>query len=151
MRALPHIVENNPFAELFLYCEDPEEKKIEKNYSEWSWVLMCCKQPIIQTWPSFQVELEFDKISIPQKTKFEIKKEKFEQAKQKYYKLLPELLKTHKGKYVAIVNDNVEVGEDRETLLDIVYEKYGSQTMYLGEVSEKKRTVRITRPKLIRK
>jgi hypothetical protein len=90
-------------------------------------------------------------ISFPQKkiSKFEIKYQKFQKNKIRFNELLPELLKKYRNKFVAIIDENIEIGENEDSLLENVIKKYGSQTMYVSKIAEKKRIVRIGRPKLM--
>jgi len=69
-------------------------------------------------------------------------------AKAKFVQLLPNLLKEHKGKYAAVIDDFVEIHEDKETLIKIVLEKYGYRSMYMGEITTEQRVVRLRSPRI---
>lgn len=69
-------------------------------------------------------------------------------AKAKFDQLLPELLKKHKGKYAAVIDNSVEIHEDKETLIKIVLEKYGYRSMYMGEITTEERVVRRRSPRI---
>jgi len=99
----------------------------------------------------FQTEFIFEQKTKTITSKFDLKLQKFTQAKAKFNQLLPELLKKHKGKYVAIIGENIEIGEDKDFLFEAVNKKYGSQTMYLSKITEQKKAVRLRSPKLAKK
>lgn len=71
-----------------------------------------------------------------------------EAARTKFEKLLPELLKKYEGQYVALVDNFVEIHEDKENLLKMVIEKYGYRSMYLGQITRKQRVVRMRSPRI---
>lgn len=80
------------------------------------------------------------------------KRKKLKYAKDKFEELLPSLLREHKDKYVAIVEDNVEIDSDRNTLLDRVVEKYGYVSMYFDKIVENRKVVKLSnRPKVLNK
>jgi hypothetical protein len=61
-----------------------------------------------------------------------------------FLRLLPELLKTHKGKYVAIHEEQcVDSDENEVALLLRVYKRFGYVPVYVGLVTEQPRIVRI--------
>jgi hypothetical protein len=61
---------------------------------------------------------------------------KWEREYQAFLGLLPELLKAHEGKYVAVHEGRVvDVGEDKVALALGVYEKYGYVPIYVGLVA----------------
>lgn len=70
-------------------------------------------------------------------------------AKAKFEQLLPELLKEHEGKYAAVVDDQVEIHEDKYKLFKIVLEKYGYKTMYVNKITREKRVIRLRSPRII--
>ena len=79
-------------------------------------------------------------------------KQIFKRAKEKFEGLLPELIEQHNGKYVVIINDNVEIGNDEDLLLKRVIDKYGYQTMYLSKITgDEQPAMRLRSPKLSRR
>ncbi len=81
-------------------------------------------------------------------SKHDEKIRRLDAAKAKFDQLLPELLKEHAGKYAAIIDDVVEIDEDKNRLLKTVIGKYGYKTMYLGKISREERVVFIPSPQL---
>jgi hypothetical protein len=67
---------------------------------------------------------------------------KFERERQAFHRLLPELLKTHRGRYVAIHNEQmVDEGPDRLSVAMRVLQQIGNVDIYVGLVSEQKEPV----------
>ena len=98
-----------------------------------------------------QAELFTEKVQKKLNTKSE-KLKKLTEARNKFYELLPDLIRDHKRKYVAIVNDNVEIDSDKDVLLDRVIQKYGYVSMYLDKISDKQKVIKLGhRPRLRRK
>jgi len=81
-------------------------------------------------------------------SKHEEKIRRLDTAKAKFDQLLPELLIEHAGKYAAIIDDYVEIDEDKNRLLKTVIEKYGYKTMYVGKISREERIVFVPSPQL---
>lgn len=68
-----------------------------------------------------------------------------------FARLKPELLNTHRGKYVAIHNQElVDFDDDKAALAGRVYAKFGYRTILMAPVVEKERIVHIRSPKLVR-
>ena len=67
-----------------------------------------------------------------------------------FQRLLPDLLKTHRGKWVAVWKGEV-VGsaDDMGTLANNVYARFGYQAIYMDEVREEPRVYRIPSPRLV--
>jgi hypothetical protein len=64
-------------------------------------------------------------------------KNKWEREYRAFLRLLPELLKTHRGKYVAIHEEQmVDSGDDRLELIFRVLPKVGGVSVHIGHVSE---------------
>lgn len=84
------------------------------------------------TQPTFEVHLPVPQLS------------KGEREHQAFLRLLPELLKTHRGKHVAI-HDGQVVDHDTDdiALIKRVYEKIGYVPIYVGLVVESQRIERI--------
>ncbi len=63
--------------------------------------------------------------------------EAFERERTAFERLKPELLKTHRGKFVAVVNEQlVDVGTDRVQLVLRVYDRFGYRPIYVQLVEE---------------
>lgn len=73
---------------------------------------------------------------------------RLEAVRAKFDKLLPELLKKYAGQYAAVVDDFVEIHEDKEILLKMVIEKYGYRSIYLGQITREPRVVRMRSPRI---
>jgi PHD/YefM family antitoxin component YafN of YafNO toxin-antitoxin module len=75
----------------------------------------------------------------------------FYEDKEMFQRLLSELLKTHKGKFVAVFHGQiVDVDSDLGTLARRVYKKYGYQPIYMDEVLEEPRVYEFPSPEIIR-
>src|SRR5205807_1758117 len=69
---------------------------------------------------------------------------KWQREYRAFLRLLPELLKTHKGKYVAIHEEQcVDTDEDKIALALRVYARYGYVPIQVGLVAEEQPVVRI--------
>ena len=61
----------------------------------------------------------------------------FERERAAFERLEPELLKTHRGKFVAVVNEQVvDVGDDRVKLVLRVHDRFGYRPIYVQLVEE---------------
>ncbi|MFQ5772445.1 MAG: hypothetical protein ACE5HX_18055 [bacterium] len=102
-----------------------------------------------------QIEKNYSTVALLNKHKtssynFEDELKKYEIAKEHFMKLLPELLKSHEGKFVVVVNGNLEIDEDEGELLDRVTEKYGDISMYLSKILHERKAIKLKiRPKVI--
>ncbi len=68
-----------------------------------------------------------------------------------FERIKPELLKTHKGKQVAILNGQlVDSDEDKRALARRVYSKYGYRPILMVEVRETPRVYTIDSPEVVR-
>jgi len=66
-----------------------------------------------------------------------------------FERMKPELLNTHKGKHVAILNGQlVDSDDDKRVLAKRVYAKYGNRTILMTEVREQPRVYRIDSPEV---
>jgi hypothetical protein len=64
----------------------------------------------------------------------------FERERAAFRRLLPELLKAHRGEWVAIVNEQaVEFGPDFSSVILRVRERFGQRPVYVQEILEKPR------------
>lgn len=81
------------------------------------------------------------------------KASKWEQERNAFRHLLPTLLPTYRGQYVAIHEANVvDHGDDEIALAIRVYRKIGYVPIYVGLVSdEPPRILRIPTPRLLRR
>ena len=76
----------------------------------------------------------------------------FEQARAAFQRLLPELLLTHRGEWVAIVDGQpVEFGPDFSSVIVPVRQRFGQRPVYVHEISEQARIYKISSPRLIRR
>jgi hypothetical protein len=67
---------------------------------------------------------------------------KFERERRAFYRLLPELLNTHRGQYVAIHEEQVvDSGPERLPVAMRVLERIGPADIYVGLVSVEPRQV----------
>ncbi len=63
--------------------------------------------------------------------------EKFERERRAFFRLLPELLKTHRGKVVAIHDEKViAVGDERRPVIDEATRIAGDVDLYVETVAE---------------
>lgn len=68
-----------------------------------------------------------------------------------FQRMLPELLKTHKGKWVAVYKGQVvDSAENVGDLAVRVYARLGYQEIYMDEVLEEPRVYRILSPRIVR-
>jgi len=76
----------------------------------------------------------------------------FERERAAFRRLLPELLKAHRGEWVAIVNEQaVEFGPDFGSVILRVRERFGQRPVYVQEILEKPRVYKIGSPRVIRR
>jgi len=77
--------------------------------------------------------------------------EAFEQERQAFERLKPELLRTHRGQWVAIhQGEVVEAGQDRSQVLDSVYDRFGYVPVYVQLVEEQPRVYKLPHRKVAR-
>lgn len=73
-----------------------------------------------------------------------------ERERAVFERLRPELLKTHAGKWVAIVDGElVDSDDDEEALVQRVYAQYGYRTMLVEEVRETPRIYEFSSPEVV--
>jgi dCTP deaminase len=74
---------------------------------------------------------------------------KFRREKRAFEELKPELLKTHRGKYVVIHEGQVALtGDDEVELARQAYEQFGYVELYIGLVAEEAPAVHIPSPRI---
>ena len=77
--------------------------------------------------------------------------EAFERERQAFEHLKPELLRTHRGRCVAILDGQVvESGSDKMEVLDRVYERFGYRPVYVQWVEEQPHIYKIPHRKVVR-
>ena len=77
--------------------------------------------------------------------------EAFEQEQQTFERLKPELLRTHRGQWVAIYQGEVvEASGDRSQVLDSVYGRFGYVPVYVQLAEERPRVYRLPHRKVVR-
>jgi hypothetical protein len=78
---------------------------------------------------------------------------KWERESQAFLRLLPTLLDVHRGKYVAVHNEQVvDSGDDQIEVAMRVYDRFGYQPIYVGLVSDQPTSpVRVPSPRLFPK
>ena len=80
--------------------------------------------------------------------KVKTKEDELKEVRDKFYELLPILLKEHKGKYAAVGANFVEIHENKYELFKIVLKKYGYKTIYLNEITFENKAVRFHSPRI---
>jgi hypothetical protein len=77
--------------------------------------------------------------------------EAFEREREAFEHLKPELLRTHRGQCVAILNGQVvESGSDKIEVLDRVYARFGYRPVYVQRVEEQPQIYKIPHRKVVR-
>ena len=75
-----------------------------------------------------------------------------DQERAAFQRLLPELLKTHRGEWVAIVDGQpVEFGPDFSSVVVPVRQRFGQRPVYVREIAEQARIYKISSPRLARR
>jgi hypothetical protein len=75
--------------------------------------------------------------------------EAFERERQAFERLKPELLRTHRGQWVAIYQGEVaEAAWDRSQVLDSVYDRFGYVPVYVQQVEERPRVYKLPHRKV---
>jgi len=77
--------------------------------------------------------------------------DEWEQGQQAFKQMQSKLLKTHKGQFVAVL-DNQVIDADSEigTLARRVYARFGYRPIYMQKVTEQPRAARIFSPRIVR-
>jgi hypothetical protein len=77
--------------------------------------------------------------------------EAFEREREAFERLKPELLRTHRGQWVAVYQEKVvEAGQDRSQVLDSVYDRFGYVPVYVQKVEEQPRVYKMPHRKVVR-
>ncbi len=64
--------------------------------------------------------------------------DKWQRERRAFYRLLPELFRTHLGKFVAVHEESVvDSGDDEIALASRVYARHGYVPIYVGLVSDR--------------
>ncbi len=78
--------------------------------------------------------------------------DKFAREKAAFYRLLPELLKTHRGQYVAVHDEQVvETGTEKIEVAMATFRRVGAVPIFVELVTEEPRVVRILSPRIVRR
>lgn len=76
----------------------------------------------------------------------------FERERSAYRQLLPELLRTHRGEWVAIVNEQaVAFGPTFQSVIVPVRERFGQRPVFVQEILENPRIRNIPSPQVLRR
>jgi hypothetical protein len=78
--------------------------------------------------------------------------DKWRSEQQSFWRQLPELLKVHRGQYVAIHNGNVvESGADKLAVAERAYARFGYVPIFVHLVSDEPQSLaRVPSPRLVR-
>jgi hypothetical protein len=77
--------------------------------------------------------------------------EAFKREREAFERLKPELLRTHRGQWVAVYQEKVvEAGQDRSQVLDSVYDRFGYVPVYVQKVEEQPRVYKMPHRKVVR-
>ena len=77
--------------------------------------------------------------------------DEWERARQAFERMRSELVKTHKGRFVAILNNQVvDTDSEMGTLARRVYARFGYRPIYMQKVTEHPRVARISSPRVVR-
>ena len=91
-------------------------------------------------------------VTIPEESLFPPPRTKWEREYQAFKRLLPDLLKTHRGKCVVIHEGQViDSGDDEIALARSFFAKYGNVSPHIGLVTEAPPLVRMPHYREIRR
>ena len=75
----------------------------------------------------------------------------FERNRAAFHRLLPELLKDHRGEWVAIVDEKpAQFGSDFQSVIVPVREQFGQRPIYVQEILETPRIYRMPSVRVVR-
>ncbi len=76
----------------------------------------------------------------------------FERERVAFQRLLPELLVTHRGEWVAIVDERpVEFGPNFSSVIVRVRQRFGLRLVFVHEILEQPRVYKIPSPRIVRR
>jgi hypothetical protein len=76
---------------------------------------------------------------------------KWDRERRAFHRMLPSLLQTHRGKFVAIHEEQVVDSGDDEVALGLrVYGRFGYVPIYVGLATDQPRILRIPSPRILR-
>jgi len=76
----------------------------------------------------------------------------FVRERAAFQRLLPELLRTHRGEWVAVVDGQpVQFGPDFSSMIVPVRQRFGQRPVYVHEISEEPRLYTISSPRVVRR
>ena len=76
----------------------------------------------------------------------------FERERAAFQRLLPELLESHRGEWVAIVDEQlVEFGSSFSSVIVRVRQRFGQRPVYVREILEQPRIYKISSPRVVRR
>lgn len=76
----------------------------------------------------------------------------FARNRAAFQRLLPELLREHRGEWVAIVDEKpVHFGPDFSSVITAVRERFGLRPAYVQEVLERPRIYKVDSPRVVRR
>ncbi len=109
-------------------------------------------KPSVAVVPLAEYERLVAQRGVEQKTAWREEQEQiFNREQAAFARMKPELLKTHRGKFVAIHNERlVDSDADEFALANRVYDKFGYRTILMTPVVDKERIAYIRSPKRVR-
>jgi hypothetical protein len=77
--------------------------------------------------------------------------DEWEQGRQAFERMRSKLLKTHKGQFVTVLDNQViDANAEIGTLAGRVYARFGYRPIYMQKVTEQPRVARIYSPRVVR-
>lgn len=84
----------------------------------------------------------------PQIPEHDDQDDKWQRDRRAFYRLLPELLKTLRGKWVAVYNEEVvEIGDSLQQVLKRFWERFPKTEVYIQLVDEEIPVIKMLSPK----
>lgn len=78
----------------------------------------------------------------------ETKFDTFNRSKEQFFMAFLQLLEKHEGKFVAFVNDEMEIDDDEESLVLKIIQKHGNVSFYLDKVTLEENEIPIMSTKI---
>lgn len=72
----------------------------------------------------------------------------YESSQTKFFQEMPKLLDQYEGKFVAFVNDEMEIDDDEESLVLKIIQKHGNVSFYLDKVTLEENEIPIMSTKI---